>query len=307
MKEIHFNKFMDLSKRQGKVLICGEEGAGKTLLSTYIGIEKMLMGVQDCWKSYERVDRYNDLGYNFSKNYEHLVFSNFDINCLYTHIPSFKSYVVDPYKVGFHCKDYETTPLPPYSFLILTEAQSIFNAYLWNYFRPEVRRYWETSRQTEVEIIIDTNSPNLIYKGMRELLNRIIYLYAPVEEIKDKNGIVIGHKLYAKEFKKYNQLEKYFETNNEKLVKEEYVLILNRCVYPNYNTKQCEYLALKGREMDDYIIEHFPEIKTVEDVETFVSNFGLYMPEGYLIKSSDFLKKKQSENDEFDDFKEICV
>ena len=73
MKEIHFNKFMDLSKRQGKVLICGEEGAGKTLLSTYIGIEKMLMGVQDCWKSYERVDRYNDLGYNFSKNYIYIL------------------------------------------------------------------------------------------------------------------------------------------------------------------------------------------------------------------------------------------
>lgn len=305
MKEKHFKDFMNLSKRQGKVLICGEEGSGKTLLSTYIAVEKMLMGVQDCWKSYEKVDKYNSLGYNFSKNYEHLVFSNFDINCSYTHIPSFKSYVVDPYKIGFHCEDYETVPLPPYSFLVLTEAQTIFNAYLWNYFRPEVRRYWETSRQTEVEIIIDTNSPNLIYKGMRDLLNRIIYLYQDVEEIKNLDGIVVGHKLFIKEFKKYSQLERYFDTNNEKLVKEDYILILNRCVYPNYNTKQCEYLALKGREMQDYLIEHFPEIKTAEDVEAFVSNFGLYMPEGYLVSPGNALKTSKNKDNLYYDELEI--
>ena len=305
MKVKYFKDFMDLSKRQGKVLICGEEGAGKTLLSTYIGTEKMLRGVEDCWRSYEKVDKYNNLGYNFSKNYEHLVFSNFDINCSYTRIPSFKSYVVDPYRIGFHCDDYETTPLPPYSFLILTEAQTVFNAYLWNYFRPEVRRFWETSRQIDVEIIIDTNSPNLIYNGMRNLLNRIIYLYQDVEEIVNSDGVVIGHKLYVKEFKKYSQLERYFDTMNEKLIKDEYVLILDRCVYSNYNTKQCEYLALKGREMQDYIIEHFPEIKTMEDVEKFIANFGLYMPEGYLIKPGSAAKIKNESNQ--NDYEELEI
>lgn len=30
----------------------------------------MLIGQKECWKSYDVVDKYNSLGFNFSKNYE---------------------------------------------------------------------------------------------------------------------------------------------------------------------------------------------------------------------------------------------
>ena len=299
-----FKEFMDLSKRQGKVLICGDEGSGKTLLTTYISVEKMLNGVKDCWKSFEKIDEYNKLGYKFSKNFEHLVFSNFDINCSGTHIPSFKSYVIDPFKLGLYCEDYETTLLPPYAFVPLTEAQRIFNAYMWQYIRPEIRGYWETSRQYGIELICDTNQPNLIYSGVRSLFNRIIYLYSPVEEIKDKNGFVVGHKLYIKEFKKYTFFEKYLQTSKEDFVSETFELDLRRCVYSNFDSYQCEMLHLKGREEEDFVIEHFPDIKTIDDIESFANNFGLYAKEGYYIKPGDLkrVQKQELENNssEFD-------
>lgn len=286
---------MDLSKRQGKILICGEEGAGKTLLSTYIAIQKMLRGQQDCWKSYDQVDEYNKLGYHFSKNYEHLVFSNFDINCSGTSIPDRKSYVVDPFKVGLYCEDYETRLFPPGSFLVMTEAQTFLNADMWKYIRPEIQRFWETSRQADIELLMDTNQPGLVYKRMRNLCNRIIYLHENTQEIVDRDGLVVGHKLYVKEFKKYQQFERYLDSNKSELIFKEYTLILKKCVYSNYDSKQCRYLHLKGREQQDYILEHFPKIQTIEDVNAFIENFNVIAPEGYYVKPSQF--KKQSEDE----------
>lgn len=293
---ISFDKFMDLSKRQGKVLICGEEGAGKTLLSTYIGIQKMLRGLQDCWKSYQQVDEYNALGYNFSKNYEHLVFSNYDINCFGTRIPSFRSYVLDPFRVGLFCSEYETDLLPPYAFLTVTEAQIAFNSHKWASIRPEVRRFWETSRQADIELIADTNQPNLVYDGVRKLFNRVIYLYQNVVEILDRDKIVVGHKLFIKEFRNYKLLEKYSETNNENLVLKTYELILRKCVYKNYDSKQCRYIHLKGRKDQDYRIEHFPEIESIEDVENFAKTFGAVAPDDYYLNSK--ANSKNNLNDE---------
>lgn len=299
---IEFDKFMDLSKRQGKILICGEEGAGKTLLSTYIGVQKMLRGLEDCWKSFERVDEYNALGYHFSKNYEHLVFSNYDINCSDTHIPSFRSYVVDPFRIGLHCEDYYTDLFPAYSFFIITEGQIVFNSHKWANIRPEIRRYWETSRQADIELIVDTNQPNLVYNGIRGLFNRIFYLYQKTEPIYDKNNVCVGHKLFIKEFKRYQWFDQYMENHNENLVFQTYELILRKCMYENYDSKQCRYLHLKGRKDQDYTIEHFPEISTVEDVENFVDTFGMVDPDGYYISGNKNLNKNVKKvEDDIDD------
>lgn len=299
--EKKFKDFMDLSKRQGKVLICGDEGTGKTLLTTYISIQKMLRGVEDCWKSFDLVDKYNELGYKFSKNYEHLLFSNFDINCSGTRVPSFKTHVVDPFRIGLYCDDYETIMLPPLSFICITEAQRVFNAYMWQYIRPEIRAYWETSRQAEIELIMDTNQPNLIYSGMRSLCNRVIYLHDFVKEITDKNGFCIGHKLFIKEFKKYSFFERYLQTNKDEFVNDEYTLIIPKCVYENYDSYQCRMLHLKGRREQDFYIEHFPKIESIDDVETFAENFGLYAKEGYYVKPSDLKKMKQGNIENVED------
>lgn len=296
-----FNQFIDLKKRIGKMLICGDEGAGKTLLTTYIGMMKMLQGEIDKYNSYEKVDEYNALGYNFTTNYEHLVFSNFDMNTAGTRIPDLRSYVVDPFRVGLFCEDYETDFYPPGSTFFITEAQTVFNAYKWMFIRPEIQRYWETGRQAGINIVMDTNQPGLIYKGIRSLLNRVIYLWKDCEEIKNGEGIVIGHKLYVREFKKYNDLEKYLEdTRINNYV--EYTLILNKCVYENYDSYQCRYIHLFGRENQDFRIEHFPKINSIEDVQVFVNLFGSFEPDGYYIKNVPKKKENinENDNDEFD-------
>ena len=83
-------------------LIFGPRGRGKDLLCTKFGLEKMLNNLDELYYSKENVSYFNSLGYNFTTNYEHLLFSNIEINCSGTYIPMRKSYVLNPYKLGLY-------------------------------------------------------------------------------------------------------------------------------------------------------------------------------------------------------------
>ena len=296
-----FNEFLDLDKRIGKILICGDEGSGKTLLTTYISVQKMLHGEIDKYKSYEKVEEYNSLGYNFTTTYEHLLFANYDINTAGTRIPDMKNYILDPFRVGLFCNDYETDFYPPGALFTITEAHIVFNSHKWLYVRPEVQRFWETARQAGIDLIMDTNRPGLIFNGVRDLCDRVIYLWKSCDEIKNVDGEIVGHKLYVREFKKYNDLALYLkDTRTNNYV--EYTLILNKCVYENYDSYQCRYIHILGRENQDFRIEYFPKIKTIEDVNAFAKNFGARIPEVYYVTDSPINKSQEEEkvDDDFD-------
>ena len=284
-----FDKFINLDKRIGKIFIIGEdEGVGKTLLSCAIQVNKMIRGRKDRLKSFKQVDEYNSYGYNFSKNYKHLCFSNYDCNCRGTIRPSLKTHLLNPFKVGLWCEDYDTDFFPPGSCLFITEAQRPFNAYMWPFVRPEIRAYWETGRQANIDAVFDTNKPKQVVNDIRSLCNRFIFLYKECEEIV-KRGVCVGNILYVYEFKHWADVEKYLDSGTLQN-HEQYELRLDRCYYKNYDSYQCRFLHLKGREKQDFKVEFFPEMQNVKDIEKFSDNFGLYPPPGYYKKNSDIKK-----------------
>ncbi len=294
-----FEQFIDLSKPIGKMFICGKEGSGKTLLSAYIGVEQMLRGMQDCWQSYEWVDEYNSLGYDFQTNYEHLCVSNFDINCLGTNQPDQSSYVVNPYKIGLWSEDYDTDFFAPGTCFHITEAHQIFSAHRWQYTRPEVKNFWTTARQAKYNAIFDTNMPNEVIKDIRQLCTRFIFLYKKLDDLY-KDGKIVGHRLYVYEFTEWADLEAFL--NNGKLDHyEEYTLILRRNTQVNYDTWFCKYIHLKGRFGQQFKVEKFPKITGIEDVENFADVFGLSPPEGYLVKQSKYAEVKKTKEDMSDE------
>ena len=266
MVEKSFKQFIDVSKRLGKILICGDEGTGKTLLSVSIAVEKMLRGMEDCWESYKQVDEYNKMGFNFSKDYDHLVFANHDITSKYTKVPDRKSYKVNPFKVGLFDDEFQTDLYPPGATFFITEAHIPFNAYMWQYVRPSVTGYWTTSRQYNVSLVMDTNRPNMVVNTIRDLCNRFIVCLG-AEEIK-KEQFVVGHKIHVIEFKNNGEFTHYLQTG-KKDNGEEYIIRINACRYENYDSHLCRFLHLKGRELEDFCIEHFPEFKSIEDIECF--------------------------------------
>ena len=294
MKELKFEDFINYDKRIGKMLIAGDEGTGKTLLLCKIGKGKMLHGFWDCCKSYDEVNEYNRLGYNFSKNYEHLCFANFDINCKGTEIPGRRVYSFNPYRLGFYDPNYITDFFPPFSLFCMTEGKNFLDSYEWNKFPNRYVSWLKTMRQARYDMVVDSQAFGDICTAYKKITNRFIYLHKECEEIKDGKGNVVGHKLFVFEFKHLRDVE-YFERTTKKQNCDEYILIINDdFLYRNYDSRYCKYLHLKGRENQDFRIKHFPEIKTLDDVDNFAEEFGYTVPEG-------FYKSKNKDKKSLDD------
>lgn len=293
-----FEEFLKIDERIGKMLICGLEGYGKTLLLSYIAVEKMLIGQQECWKSFEIIDKYNALGYDFSKDFEHLVFSAYiTINCAGTNIPTRMSYDLDPFRIGLFDENFDTDIYPPFSTLFIPEAQTVFNSYKQNSMRPEFFRFFETSRQARLSLVMDCQRPILIAKNVRDLVNRFVILTKPVEHIRNDKGIVIGHRLFVLEFKSNISLENWIKTG-KKNDGEEYELLLKRCMFENYDSYFFEYLHLKGREMQDFRIEQSSQINSIDDVENLAS---MTAPDGFYKTNK---KQQEDSTDLQDDYEE---
>ena len=296
MEEIKFKDFINYDKPIGKMLIIGiVEGAGKTLLLTRIGIGKMLHGMVDCNKSYVWVDEYNRLGFHFTKKYEHLCFSNFDINCKGTIIPDRKTYVCNYYRLGYYDSSYHTDFYPPGALFCMTEGKNYLDSYKWDKFPDRYISWLKTMRQARYDMVVDSQSSTDICTAYKRITKRFIYLYKECEEIINSKGELIGHKLFVIEWNDYRDVE-LFERSTKKQNCKEYILIIDDVshgLYSNYDSYYCKYLHLKGRQNQDFRIEHFPEINSIDDIEYFADEFGFNMPEDYLKKNT----KKEKDNE----------
>lgn len=274
-------------------LIFGPRGRGKDLLCTKFGLEKMLNNLDELYYSKENVNYFNSLGYNFTTNYDHLLFSNIEINCSGTYIPMRKSYVLNPYKLGLYDKDHKTDLLPPYSLGIISEAQRVFNSYLAKKFRDSFFAFFETSRHYGLDFILNCQRPILIAPNVREIIDEFMYI-EKLEHKTDICGNVVGHIWHIIEWTDWQSLSAFLRTGNLTNCKK-YIIENNKCLFENYDSYFFRYLHLKGRKKQDFKIEHFPSISSIEDIERFGDVFGLNMP-------LDFLKSKETEFNEEDAF-----
>lgn len=297
-----FKDWIDYSKRLGKIIISGNEGTGKTLLLTRIAIGKMLCWRDYIYKSFEQIDEYNRMGYNFSKDFEHLCFANYDINCAGTDVPSMRSYVSNPYESGLFSTNYDTIPYPPYSLLCWTESKNYLDAYMYDKFQQEFIEWFRTGRQADIDMAVDSQCFGDIVTLFRKIANRFIYLYKECEHIYNADGERIGHKLFVREFSRWQDADKYEQTAT--MVNcEEYELIVDIDIFPCYDNKFCRFLHVHGRETQDYVIKHFPTIKTIEDVEILVKGYGLLPPDNFFKNSKKDKNKSKNKqiDDDFDD------
>lgn len=295
MQKITLDEFIDVSKPFGKMLITGLEGFGKTLLLSAIAVKVMLNGLNDCFKSYEVVERYNRLGFNFSTDYEHLCFVAFiEINCAGTEIPARVSYDFDPFHFGLYCEDFDTDIYPPYASLFVPECQRVWPSYKAEQIRPEVYGNMETGRQAKFNLVMDAQRLMMVAKPVRDLCNRIIRLEKKCEEIKNAKGEVIGHRLFVIEFNSNADAESYVNNKIKKDCKE-YILEIDRCHYENFLSEYFEFMHLIGRENQDFRIVPHKAIESIEDINEMTS---ILMPDNYLITKNKKKEVKQVEEPE---------
>lgn len=292
--QVQFKDFINYKDRIGKIVIAGDEGTGKTLLLTRIAIGKMLHWQDYIYKAYDEIDNRNSLGYHFSKDFEHLCFANYDIVCAGTEIPSTRVYMFNPFEFGLYNDDYDTIPLPPYSLVCITEGKNYLDSYMYTYYRMCYILGYRTARQADIDFVVDCQCFSDVVTMFRRITNRFIYLYKKCEVIYNLKGEIVGHKLFVYEFEN-NQDAELYESSLEKRNCKEYELIIDMNIFPCYDTKFCKYLHLKGRELQDYHIEHFPEIKSIDDVEYFADQIGGVPPDNFY-KNSKKTKNAEAKN-----------
>ena len=284
------------------MLICGLEGTGKSLLLSAIAVEKMLNCQLDTLDSYDQVRQMNELGFELNTDYEHMVFcAFFKINTSGTEIPHLESYKLNPYRLGLYSPDYETDFYPPGSWFFIPEAQRVFNSYKQFVMRPEFFGMFETSRQAGYSLILDCQRPILIAKNVRDLVNRFIILHKKCSHIYNNEGVCIGHKLYIKELNSNKDIE-YYESTGEFRNAKEYVLVLDRCYFDNYDSYFFRYFHYKGRLGQDFHIEKWESIESVEDIEAMGEESGMTPPPGFYLEKTK--NKSQVENEEDNSFEE---
>lgn len=230
-------------------------GLGKTMLLVYLMQLAMFQTVHSVTYSYDEVDSINECGFHFTKKYEHLCFTNFDINCLGTEYPFLRSYVASPYEVGFEFNGM-TKPFPPSSVFGFTEFQNYFPSSMNDYIRKEYLMKYQTSRHDNLTFVVDCQRPTDVAKKIRDLFNIFIECCGVQEVVKD--GYIIGHKWKVKIIYGALNLELYMKNHDNSLC-EETTIFCPWFLYSCYDSYFCKMLHYKGFENTDFEIRHFGE------------------------------------------------
>lgn len=267
-----------------RVMYFGNPGTGKT--------KHLCMDVCHCmlntcnssalYDSYEMINYFNSLGFKFETNYEHLGFCNLDINTSGLPIPDLKSYVVNPFKLGIKSNDFETDILPYAPNIFITELQIYFPSDMWDCLRPDVKKYWQTSRQYDINLVGDCQRPLDVAKPIRELFD-IFIEFIKVEDVL-RNGKLV-HKWTLRKIEGNRNLEEYLRTNNKNLCVE-YVEYSDYFYNSNYDSYFCRLLHIKGREKQKLFVKHFDEINSEE---LFIP------PNGYFVMKNEKYKQDKKE------------
>lgn len=266
-----------------RLLVYGPCGSGKTLFCCNLVQCAMIQSSQFVYNVYAEVDDLNSNGFKFSKNFEHLVFSTFEVNSVGTGIPNLRTYKFNPYYFGFSGK-FKTIPYPPHSIFCIDELQNYYPSNMNDYIRPEVLRKWQTSRHDGLTIIGNVQRPQDIAKKIRDIFDYYIQCYDYQEIIKD--NVCCGHIWTLRIIDNNLALEEYLRTNNKDLCTE-IKFRVNRCLYYNYDSYSCKHLHYKGFENSDFEIEHFNSI----------NNDVLTTPDGYYISPKDLVVKDNNDDE----------
>ena len=263
----------------------GLRGHGKTLHLVYDAIyNSMNCNILDLYDSKDQVKNLNSLGYNFSSNYEHLCFSNLDINSGGSPVPGLRSYKVNPFKIGMPDCKFDTDIFPPGSVFYVTEAGTYWPSSMDNYIDPGVVKFFQTSRHYGVDFVIDCQRPMDIAKKIRDLCDEYIEC-VDVVHVVDSDGVVCGHKWTLRRIVGSRVLEEYLRTNNKALC-EEYTEYCPVCLFDNYDSYFCRMLHLVGRQNQDFKLVHFGE----EDDSDILTP-----PPGYFIQRASLVESKSDD------------
>jgi hypothetical protein len=108
-------------------MISGLPRVGKTALATALAVDRMVTSryIISCKRQLKKM---NNLGFNYDIPKEHLVFSDYFIESRKPNAPRRRNHDIDGFKFALPNPLFETSFEPPYSLIVLDEAQKYYNS-----------------------------------------------------------------------------------------------------------------------------------------------------------------------------------
>ncbi|MDR3264148.1 MAG: zonular occludens toxin domain-containing protein [Clostridiales bacterium] len=266
-------------------IIFGKRGAGKTALATMFGIDRMTRFAYDDVKRVKtEIKRLNRGGFGLCFNERHVLFADYAIRSNVEGYSRRQSFEVDGYALGMPDKGHRTMFLPPYSTVILDEAQRYYDSHIPVASFPErVSAFYEFARHYGISAILALQRPMLIQKNIRDLAERFIKVES-VKAVEDRYGFVRRCEWDCLEFYDNLDLERYLDSKgreeNGKRVKYRCDYDIFRC----YDSQSRFAMFLDGFEnREDFdIIESSSVGRTVASIRLYNKFHSWVRPSTYL-------------------------
>ncbi len=188
----------------------------------------------------------------------------------------FEPYFLSPYRLGIAENGENTFPVqffPPYSLLVIPEAQRYFDSR--QSIHPRVSAFFEKHRHQHLDIILESQRPDLIDLNIRRLTHLFVQMLG-VKTEENFAGRVNSVTWQTREFTSLNALEDYIKGNDTK----EYVdkpIHYNGNIFADYNSYACAR-------------EFFPKVNGGNTEYDFLSSYSECMEKGFPNGYEDYYK-----------------
>ena len=234
-------------------LICGDIGSGKTALAAYFALIRMSgdTAVDDTLKLRQYVKQANRSGKNLQYVKDHLVYSDFPIRCVSDYSRPATSKLISGWEIGVANDSFFTVFLPPFSFVVLDEAQKYYSSHVTKgstLLSPFVVGYYATHRHFFLNFLMTCQRVVSIDKSIRGLAQRFIF---PSVHTKSLNGVVVKTIWNCVEFNNSQDAERYNDdknSSNGQITK----YVYNHDIFSSYDSHAHHDTYLQGRVGQDF-------------------------------------------------------
>lgn len=268
-------------------IISGIIGAGKTLLANYfMYLDTCLNGYDNYIKSCKKIEEYNSAGFNYKYPVQkHTTYFNGNVHFRPMGKVAKDVYIFNPWRLALPSLERDTHLFLPYGKIYIDEAQTYYNSRLSMYFPAAVSRFFELSRQFDLEITLIAQRAGLIDLNIREIAEELLYI-KKLDKEEDCLGNLVKATWTIQKFTNNADLEHYLDGKRE--LGEEITIECTENLYKFYDTKFYRFLFLNQRKSQEFLQQTLAPFKYSPEICNYLSEiFKAQAPEGYYKKTTE--------------------
>lgn len=273
-------------------IIVGKPGAGKTALAVKFMVEKMLNSWEDIHLFKKELKKFRVGGFSYlgAPPQNHLCYSDTPIKIN----SKLKAYDTDGYKIGLPNPYFKTQLFPPYSTILLDEAQRYYDSRNSKSIRPEVYNFYQLHRQNHLNFIMTCQRLDNIDVNIRSLAEKIIVI--DNLKIEFQLGVTKNLKWLVHEFESPDIASEYCSKKDKvissELGGEKLTYKSNFPLFKFYDSYINQRAFFDGMELKNFDFSFDNSLKdySVTALNNYNLNHSFTAPEGYW-KSADYDKK----------------